>query len=367
MAVVRSALRSSRPRHRAVALLAAVAALVVPSLVGATQAQAAPSFSHYVALGDSYTAGPFIPWPRLDPVGCGRSTNDYPKLLAGLLKIGSYTDVSCSGAQTSNMTTSQSVPLGSNGPQFNALKADTDLVSLGIGGNDFDLFSSMIDTCSSLYKSDPNGSPCKDKYVVNGQNTLQPNIDKIGQRVAGVLAGIHERSPHAKVLVFGYPHIVPTDKTCQDVLPFSTGDYPFLDSVERALNTAIAHAAGGGMATYVDTYAASAGHDACEGDRAWINGQHLNLLRAAPYHPFESGMVGSSAAGYAALTGQPVTASTLARAGRIADARRAQARTAAGADGAAAGAAGARRLAAAWHVHDGQSMTGDAVHKVFTP
>ncbi|HEX6445277.1 MAG TPA: SGNH/GDSL hydrolase family protein [Streptosporangiales bacterium] len=360
MAVRRSVLRSSRPRRRVVALVAAAVALVVPSLVGATQAQAAPSFSHYVALGDSYTAGPFIPWPRFDPVGCGRSTNDYPKLLAGLLKVGSYTDVSCSGAQTSNMTQSQSVPLGSNGPQFDALKADTDLVTLGIGGNDFNLFGSLIDTCSSLYRSDPNGSPCKDKYVVNGQNTLQPNIDRIGERVAGVVAGIHQRSPHAEVLVVGYPHIVPADKTCQDVLPFSTGDYPFLDSVEQALNTAIADAAGGGTATYVDTYAASAGHDACEGDRAWINGQHLNLLAAAPYHPFESGMVGSSAAAYAALTGQPVTASTLAEADRLADAHRAQVRGTAGADR-------ARRLAAAWHLHQGQDVTGNAVRQVFTP
>lgn len=358
MAVLRSVLGSSRPRRRVVALLAAVAALVVPSLVGASQAQAAPSFSHYVALGDSYTAGPFIPWPRLDPVGCGRSTNDYPALLAGLLKIDSYTDVSCSGAQTSNMTQSQSVPLGSNGPQFDALKADTDLVTLGIGGNDFSLFSSMIDTCSSLYQSDPNGSPCEDKYVVNGQNSLQPDIDQIGQRVAGVLAGIHQRSPDAEVLVFGYPHIVPTDKTCQDVLPFSTGDYPFLDSVERALNTAIA-AAAGGTAAYVDTYAASAGHDACEGDQAWINGQSLNVLAAAPYHPFESGMVGSSAAGYAALTGQQVTASTLAKARRLATERRARAR--------GAGAEHARRLAKAWDVRNGQAMKGGTAKRLFTP
>lgn len=357
MAVLRPVLRSSRARHRVVALSAAAVALVVPLLAGATQAQAAPSFSHYVALGDSYTAGPFIPLPRFDPVGCGRSTNDYPKLLAGLLRIGSYTDVSCSGAQTSNMTTSQSVPLGSNKPQFDALRSDTDLVSLGIGGNDFNLFSSMIDTCSSLYESDPGGSPCKDKYVVNGQNSLQPEIDQIGQRVGGVLAGIHQRSPHAKVLVFGYPHIVPTDKTCQDVLPFATGDYPFLDSVERALNTAIAQATGGGTATYVDTYAASAGHDACEGNRAWINGQHLNVLAAAPYHPFESGMVGSSTAGYAALTGQQVRASVLAEASRLANQRQAR----------AGGDERAERLAKAWEVTDGQRLTGDEVRKVFNP
>lgn len=359
MAVPRTAVRPARPGRRVLAFLAAAAALVVPSLVGATQAHAAPSFSHYVALGDSYTAGPFIPLPRFDPVGCGRSTNDYPALLADLLTIDSYTDVSCSGAQTSDMTQSQSVPLGSNKPQFDALTADTDLVTLGIGGNDFSLFGSLIDTCSSLYESDPNGSPCKDKYVMNGQNTLQANIDQIGRRVGGVLAGIHERSPDAKVLVFGYPHIVPAEQTCQDVLPFSAGDYPFLDSVERALNAAIADAAVGDSATYVDTYAASAGHDACAGDQAWINGQHLKLLAAAPYHPFESGMVGSAAAAYATLTGQQLTASTLARASRIASDHRAQARS--------DGPERARRLAKAWDVSNGQAVKGDAAKQLFTP
>ena len=32
-----------------------------------------PTYRSYVALGDSYTAGPFIPMQRSDPPGCGRS------------------------------------------------------------------------------------------------------------------------------------------------------------------------------------------------------------------------------------------------------------------------------------------------------
>jgi len=75
---------------------------------GATQttaaAQAVASLEHYVALGDSYAAGPWIPVQRSDPIGCGRSTHNYPALVAEALGIADYTDVSCSGARTEHMT-----------------------------------------------------------------------------------------------------------------------------------------------------------------------------------------------------------------------------------------------------------------------
>ncbi|MGH3926352.1 MAG: SGNH/GDSL hydrolase family protein, partial [Pseudonocardiaceae bacterium] len=38
--------------------------------------------AHYVALGDSFAAGPFILPQRTDPLGCARSTRNYPALVA---------------------------------------------------------------------------------------------------------------------------------------------------------------------------------------------------------------------------------------------------------------------------------------------
>ena len=57
----------------------------------------------YVALGDSYTAGPLIPVVREDAPGCFRSTNNYPAYLAGLLDVASYRDASCSGAASDDV------------------------------------------------------------------------------------------------------------------------------------------------------------------------------------------------------------------------------------------------------------------------
>jgi lysophospholipase L1-like esterase len=275
------------------------AVVVVTSLVtlGAGAAAAAvPAYSRYVALGDSYTSGPFIPVTRLDPIGCARSTNNYPALLAATLRVGSYRDASCGGADTTNMTNPQSVPLfGTNAPQFNALRADTDLVTLGIGGNDDGVFGNVVGTCPGLRDSDPHGAPCKAHFTVNGQDTLLASIAATQGKVTAVVQGIHQRSPQAKVLVIGYPRIAPPTGTCPDVLPFADGDYSYLDSIERALNTAVSNAANAAGATYVDTYGPSLGHDACAGDNAWIQGKDFNLFAAYPYHPLKAGMVGEAA------------------------------------------------------------------------
>src|SRR3954452_13214611 len=93
--------------------LVVTAVLVCTMLASALTASAATSrFLRYVALGDSYTSGPLIPLQRLDPLGCFRSTSNYPSLLAARLHIRSFTDVSCSGADTTHLTTAQDVLLG---------------------------------------------------------------------------------------------------------------------------------------------------------------------------------------------------------------------------------------------------------------
>ena len=54
-------------------------------------------------------------------------------------------------------------------PQFAALSAETSLVTLGIGGNDLELFQTMVGTCGQLGLSEPDGSPCRDYMADAGQ------------------------------------------------------------------------------------------------------------------------------------------------------------------------------------------------------
>ena len=56
-----------------------------------------PPTGRYVALGDSYSAGPLIPTTDLAG-GCARSDHNYPSLVARPLKVKTFVDVTCSGA-----------------------------------------------------------------------------------------------------------------------------------------------------------------------------------------------------------------------------------------------------------------------------
>ena len=104
------------PRCRRVVLVAAAAVLGLLGLptIGAAEVRSAPQ--HYVALGDSYASAPGIPEQRADPIGCQRSTQNYPALLAQELRIRDYTDVRCGGARTDNMTAPQPVRPGHHHP-----------------------------------------------------------------------------------------------------------------------------------------------------------------------------------------------------------------------------------------------------------
>jgi lysophospholipase L1-like esterase len=287
-------------------LVAACAALVLLGTLPVAQADASPAFRNYVALGDSYTSAPLVPLPDLLSLGCVRSYSNYPKMLAVALGVQRFTDVSCGGADTTNMTQPQSTPIGTAAPQFDALTPDTDLVTLGIGGNDFEVFGDIIGTCPGLRASDPTGAPCKAHFTVNGVDTLAARIAQTQVRITTVVQGIKARSPKATILLIGYPKIAPEHGTCPSVLPFADGDYTYLYSFEQALNAAVANAAAAGGATYVDTFGPSTGHDACAPDgQAWIQGKDINLLRALNYHPRYEGQAGVASLTVKTLTGAP--------------------------------------------------------------
>jgi lysophospholipase L1-like esterase len=135
--------------------------LLVPAvLAAAPPATAATVYHEYVALGDSYTSVPGLTWPTTQfvPFGCAQSSNDYPHQVASSLGIANYRDASCGGATTDNMTQSQSTYVGTNAPQLDRLTASTDLVTLGIGGNDIGLIG-YVQGCENS-NPDPASGNC---------------------------------------------------------------------------------------------------------------------------------------------------------------------------------------------------------------
>jgi lysophospholipase L1-like esterase len=236
-------------------------------------------FHTYVALGDSYTAAPLVPSMRGDD-GCFRSTHNYPSLVAARLDVPDFRDHSCGGATTGDLTAPQQsgVP-----PQLDAVDAHTDLVTLGIGGNDEDVFGRLVLLCATLGQRDPTGAPCT-RAAGRDPASLDTVMAGVQRRITAALQTIHRRAPRATVLVVGYPKIFPDHGTCAD-LPFARGDYPFAVRVNRRLDDALEAAARAGGARFVDVWDASVGHDVCS-DTPWINGARTLPDQAAAYHPF---------------------------------------------------------------------------------
>ena len=262
--------------------LVASLALALPAT-----AAAAPS---YVSLGDSYVAGPFIPLP-LPPYGCLKSDHNYSHLAAPRLEL-PLRDPSCSGAETDDMTQPQGVTPGPNPPQFDSIDADTSLVTLGIGGNDIG-FSSLAKDCFSAQS--PNGSPCKDKYVVNGVDEISLRIAETAPKVAANLQGIRDRAPAARVLVVNYPAILPDEGPgCWPQVPVAEGDVAWLREKEKELNRMLADQAAAHGAGLVDWYTPSIGHDACQPPGIkWVEGP-ITTNAAAPVHPNLLGMLAAA-------------------------------------------------------------------------
>ena len=260
-----------------------------------------------MALGDSYAAGPLIPLQRVDPVGCLRSFNNYPAYLAGFLGVSTYRDVTCSGAEVRDFYEPQTTIVPGPPPraQIEALSAETDLVTVGIGGNDYGLFSSLIETCEQVRPQDPQGSPCKAAFTnAQGVDTKARDARRIERHVTRGVRKIRKAAPNAAVYVVGYPRLLPTSGTCAAV-PFAKGDYAWGNRVEKLLNRSVRRGAQANGATYVDLYPASRGHDACAGSAAWINGSKLDPTRAANFHPFQEGMRQVARVVSTTITGQP--------------------------------------------------------------
>ncbi|ANY09103.1 SGNH/GDSL hydrolase family protein [Pseudonocardia sp. HH130630-07] len=255
----------------------------------------------YVALGDSYAAGPLIPVQTGTPVGCLRSDQNYPSVLARSAGFTDVTDVTCSGAVTEDMTAPQEVKLGPNPPQLDTLDGSESLVTITVGGNDIG-FASIITECTARSSTNLLGAACRDFFTAGGSDELVERIDEAGDKVADVLSEIRDRAPAARVAVVGYPSILPdTGPGCYPVAPFSAGDTAYLRETEKRLNGMLAEQAAEAGMDYVDTYGPTVGHDICQLPGVkWVEGL-VPTSPAAPVHPNAQGMRAMAAATGAVL------------------------------------------------------------------
>ncbi|MEP6817774.1 MAG: SGNH/GDSL hydrolase family protein [Marmoricola sp.] len=252
-----------------------------------TPAPASAPIARYVALGDSYTAAPYVYLTDVAD-GCLRSNGNYPSLLARALRVSKLVDVSCSAATTLSLTEPQATFNAKLAPQLDAVTRGTQLVTIGIGGNDFNLFASLSGGCPLVGPDGarPRQAPAAGRCGQVDAAVASSNIRGIQRLVTRSLERVHHRAPNATVVLVGYPRITSTTASCPKQLPVSRADAQVIDTLTHRLSDAMRTAAKATRSRFVDMYAASKGHDVCAGKAAWVNGVKTNTARAASLHPF---------------------------------------------------------------------------------
>ncbi len=164
------------------------------------------------------------------PIDCAQSHVNYPKLVAPQLGVRVLRDATCGSATTEHFTAPQSLPLGgTNPPQFDRLTPTTDLVTVGIGGNDAGFAGAAL-ACISLLPIEtipmdllplpdlplpliststlPVGG-CKNYFTSGGVDRLAVAIDQSEIKLVRAFRRIHQLSPNARILAVNYLAGVP--------------------------------------------------------------------------------------------------------------------------------------------------------------
>ena len=146
-------------------------------------------------------------------------------------------------------------------------------------------------TCAQLGVTAPTGTACRSHFTSGGSDRLVARIAATAPKIAAVLQGIHARSPLARILLVGYPDVLPrTGNGCWPLVPLSPDDVRYFDGLIVQTNLMLAEQAAANGAEFADTYLDSAGHDVCTlPPTRWFEGL-VPTFPAFPLHPNGLGM-----------------------------------------------------------------------------
>lgn len=231
---------TSRSRARLAGLLVAgVAAVALVAVAPAPTAAADHGRRLYVAIGDSYSAGVGTTGPVTDPT-CYRSPFGYPPLVAQ--QAGWRLDYqACGGATTGDVLSSQ----------LGTLSADTDYVTIGIGGNDIG-FIPVLQACGSTDQRDCDDALAKARQALS---LLPDSLDRVYDRVA-------KKAPNARVAVVGYPRLFDR-RDCSPLIDVTRPEMRNLNAVADELSRVIEKQAHEARFQYVDVRDEFDGHAIC--------------------------------------------------------------------------------------------------------
>ncbi|MER7540427.1 SGNH/GDSL hydrolase family protein [Streptomyces sp. NPDC097704] len=251
-------------RRQLVRLLAAplplLASLGLFSAPASAAISAYDSTTQYVAMGDSFSAGVGAPFGDLE---CGRSPLGYPKLWAQAHGISSFTDVTCGGAVTEDVLAEQ----------ISGLSAETDVVTLTIGGNDT-AWGEKVLTCMAS----------GDAACTNTVNQAVAGMSTVATKLDATYAAIRRAAPNATVYVLGYPPLFEETAGCSVWIAPNQYQRKELNRFARALNQTVMNRSTSAGFTFVDAQPFFAGHAVCS-SQAWL----YPIANITPLHPTPDG------------------------------------------------------------------------------
>ncbi|MEU8813372.1 SGNH/GDSL hydrolase family protein [Actinoplanes sp. NPDC048796] len=229
-----------------------------------TRAVAAEADVDYVALGDSYSSGVGAP---SQSGTCLRSPYGYPALWAARNTPTSFTNLTCGGAVTGDVRSTQ-VP---------AIPAGTDLISITIGGNDAGFAPTVL---SCQVSSD---AACVQK-VAQARADITATL---GAKLDATYAAIAAKAPGARVVVLGYPILFDTSSASCGLAGMSLTKRRALNEGARVLDDLIGARAQAAGFVWSDVRDEFQGHGICS------SSPYLNGLTILPpqnsFHPNANG------------------------------------------------------------------------------
>jgi lysophospholipase L1-like esterase len=261
-------------------LLLGTVGCVLVALVAPASASAAVGVQ-YVALGDSYASGVGAGSYVSASGSCLRSTLAYSQLWANAHAPTTYVSAACSGAKTTDVTSTQ----------LSAVTTATTLVSVTVGGNDVG-FSSVIEDCVLL-----GTSTCVSEVSAAeaaAKTTLPGKLDAVYSRIATA-------APFARVVVVDYPRFY--DTSVWFCLGLSTTSRAKIDEGADVLDGVISAAAARHSFTLADVRSRFAGgHEICDGSQSWLHSVDWTDM-VQSYHPTAAGQFGGYLPAFSAAAG----------------------------------------------------------------
>lgn len=234
------------------------------------------SIDRYVALGDGYASAPYS--GKTDAArGCLRSETSYPAQLAELLEVTDFVDVTCAFARTQDLTRAAEPARGKSGTvpaQLDEVTEKTDLVTLTVGLSDREFARRLFEICAD---------PCEDEDRVPIAE-LGADLQRIGTAVGQVLEDVLERAPEARVIVVGYPTLLPAEGRCKTMPELSQREADLVNAVLGQLNRVLQTTARQNDAEFLDVTDVSQGHDMCA-DEPWVKGTDGEPRQVPRFHP----------------------------------------------------------------------------------